>query len=735
MSSVNPVSRFLDGIQNYFQTKNDNVMVSSLYEEPDPTPLIEAIARGEIAKVKLLAKNKKLLNAKIQQPFGFLDLKMTPLMAAAQLGRLDACKILLDAKADASLSGGSFDQSALHFAVFAGKADVVKFLLSRDGSLVDFQDKRRDTPLHLAAKKGNSEIYELLLRAGACPDVKNEGGYTPRNIHKITLERNAEKVKSLLSSNDKHSFKDKNGTTPLLIAAREGKCQFCKDLVSSGVDLLATDDQGQNLLHIAVRRGHVQLVREFADNQGLLTAIDARGQTPFQLAKSLGNNEILEVFKKLSAEVAFRTSSTLDDKPKNSLSTQTLDVGSLLTSSQNKLAALQRDLEELRKQKASGSNGDLSQLCDREKVLLDLVKREELQQAALVERSMIEDNDKVGDYYFIFQNMFSKVIAACMALDSEMLGKPKSTKATETNDMVLNVTTTFEEWGKSIPGVGLVLKIFNSPMVAANDVLKVRAIKQVSRLFTGATHYEPIGEMVARRLALVQFNEIQAVPAVQAGFFKRQKQNLRQLKGKIFEDDQFDTKLRMFAEEQCTTLLIAMMKGEVPDRLQPSHVPALAKIVLKRDATPSLATVRHVQAVVPTLPLAPTNPSVVDSQALMTLVQKQAKELDDLRSNVSNLQSRPELSPANVRLLDSLRKAELPTTSAGSSGNQDLLLASANASPGSSSGASLADLQRLTAEQNERIKRLEQALAILLPNNDRHSDKPRDDALFDKLVS
>ncbi|MCK5882500.1 MAG: ankyrin repeat domain-containing protein [Bacteriovoracaceae bacterium] len=49
---------------------------------------------------------------------------------------------------------------------------VIKFLLDH-GAKLDFQDRSGDTALHLAVKRDNYELTELLLKLGANPDIKN----------------------------------------------------------------------------------------------------------------------------------------------------------------------------------------------------------------------------------------------------------------------------------------------------------------------------------------------------------------------------------------------------------------------------------------------------------------------------------------------------------------------------------------------------------------------------------
>lgn len=96
----------------------------------------------------------------------------TQLLAAAQYGRSEDVRALLDAGARArGLAGGALGSlgaardTALHVACFSGHIDVVRVLLGRPaGQRSGLEpDLQGFTPLHYAAKLGHTDIVELLL--------------------------------------------------------------------------------------------------------------------------------------------------------------------------------------------------------------------------------------------------------------------------------------------------------------------------------------------------------------------------------------------------------------------------------------------------------------------------------------------------------------------------------------------------------------------------------------------
>jgi uncharacterized protein len=73
----------------------------------------------------------------------------------------------------------------LHFAAQQSQTEAVKALLEA-GAPVDQQDRFGNTPLWRAVfnAQGQEATVELLLWAGANPDILNEAGATPRDLAK-----------------------------------------------------------------------------------------------------------------------------------------------------------------------------------------------------------------------------------------------------------------------------------------------------------------------------------------------------------------------------------------------------------------------------------------------------------------------------------------------------------------------------------------------------------------------
>ncbi|MCD4779062.1 MAG: ankyrin repeat domain-containing protein [Candidatus Omnitrophica bacterium] len=109
-----------------------------------------------------------------------------PIHCAASNGHTKIIEIILGqphSKINAQINSGA---TALHYAANGGFNDIVEILLMRDDIEIDLQDQYGYTPLHNAVLKGYTKIVRLLIRAGADVTRKNNNGFTPTDLAKIT---------------------------------------------------------------------------------------------------------------------------------------------------------------------------------------------------------------------------------------------------------------------------------------------------------------------------------------------------------------------------------------------------------------------------------------------------------------------------------------------------------------------------------------------------------------------
>jgi uncharacterized protein len=169
----------------------------------------------------------------------------TGLMAAAERGRVDIVKLLLDHKADPNAAGRDA-ATALMLAAENNQPEIVKLLLDR-GADPNRQDHNGWTALLKAAYQGNAKCIEILAS-----HTKLE---LDRALLVATLMERKDAVKVLLDNGAEVDFRASDGRTPLILAAGKGNKEIVELLLKAGADASLTDQSGQTAQAVAAAKG------------------------------------------------------------------------------------------------------------------------------------------------------------------------------------------------------------------------------------------------------------------------------------------------------------------------------------------------------------------------------------------------------------------------------------------------------------------------------------------------
>lgn len=219
---------------------------------------------------------------------------VTALMWAA--GDSEKARLLLEkgAKVDARTPLGR--TPLLIAATYAGNVDVVRLLLEKGAKAAD-QDVARETALTSAAKRGDVQLVEALIEAGA--DV-NAGG-RPALVW-AAEEGNAECLACLLKHDAGKEQRTLNAA--LFSAATRGPVDAVRLLLEHGADPnAAAGFAGYTpLMGAAYSESNAPAaVRLLLDKGADVNKKGANGETALSLARKRGRTEVVEMLEKAGA--------------------------------------------------------------------------------------------------------------------------------------------------------------------------------------------------------------------------------------------------------------------------------------------------------------------------------------------------------------------------------------------------------------------------------------------------
>ncbi|KAM3592863.1 uncharacterized protein V6R79_000664 [Siganus canaliculatus] len=205
--------------------------------------------------------------------------------------------------------------SPLHLAVRGGNFDTIRLCISY-GAKVDQQQNDKSTPLHLACTQGAIEVVKLMLSSfDQVEDIINltDGAYqTP--LHRATIFDHTELADYLISLGADLNCTDCKGNSPLLLATSCGAWKTVTLLLSKGADVNVRDKCGCNFLHLSILqpKGLKNLPEEVLQRnsvKALLSCEDNEGCTPLHYACRLGIHDSVKNMVGLSGQVGLECKS------------------------------------------------------------------------------------------------------------------------------------------------------------------------------------------------------------------------------------------------------------------------------------------------------------------------------------------------------------------------------------------------------------------------------------------
>ncbi len=264
---------------------------------PEGEPILFWAAREGMTNVAQLALKQGIAADQTD------DQGRTPLYLAIQHGHLDVARVLLQAGADVNrrFEGGV---TLLHLAAAARKPSNGSGS-SFPGRPIGILPRRRPVPGGPAPSPSrtpgpatpeddalSAQLVQLLVKRGADPSVADQSGSTP--LHVAAWEGKPRTARALLEAGATVNF-PAGQSSPLHKAAWVGHAETVELLLKAGAEPNARDADGQTPLHKAAFRGHAEVVKALLRANADPTQKDSAGMTPRDLAQDRKHEAVVRL--------------------------------------------------------------------------------------------------------------------------------------------------------------------------------------------------------------------------------------------------------------------------------------------------------------------------------------------------------------------------------------------------------------------------------------------------------
>lgn len=235
---------------------------------PDPVEFGLVVERGDISTVKR-----------------WLDEGLDPEYQAAQIG------------------------TGLMVAAWNGNVEMMALFVAR-GANPRRANRNGEQPVQLAAWNGHEAAVKWLLERGA---VLNREGNNWGALHYAVFNGHEKLARELIARGAEVNARSPNGSTPLMMAAREGREDLTKVLLESGADPRSKNDWGDNALTLAMRYDHYRLAKMISTPEEFAIAVKAPKESFGEANRSaVAPGEIEEILRQMRiAEAEGRSTAEL----------------------------------------------------------------------------------------------------------------------------------------------------------------------------------------------------------------------------------------------------------------------------------------------------------------------------------------------------------------------------------------------------------------------------------------
>jgi len=156
-------------------------------------------------------------------------------------------------------------EHALVIALRAGSLKVARFLLDQNIVKVEVRNKQEESPLMMAALKGQLPLVKRLIERKA---EVNKPGWTPLHYAATNAEPVSVEITRLLLEHHAYiNAHSPNRTTPLMMAAHYGNPDVVRLLLEEGADAAMKNEKGLSAMDFARNAKRPAVVEMIASHQ------------------------------------------------------------------------------------------------------------------------------------------------------------------------------------------------------------------------------------------------------------------------------------------------------------------------------------------------------------------------------------------------------------------------------------------------------------------------------------
>jgi ankyrin repeat protein len=192
--------------------------------------------------------------------------------------------------------------TALHYSIKLGRPEFAETILDVGVKIaVNSGNNYCQTPLMLAARKGNTQLVAKLINADASLDTLDNNCRSALLL--ATRAGHHGVVEVLLAAGADKQLMGSHHKTPLIYAISNNRLDLVRLLVNEGAEKDPNFDTVANALPFAIRQNKKTIIDELLQQDPDLTLRDNGGNTPFLIAVKYNNLEICKMLLKKGSEL------------------------------------------------------------------------------------------------------------------------------------------------------------------------------------------------------------------------------------------------------------------------------------------------------------------------------------------------------------------------------------------------------------------------------------------------